>query len=104
MPRISGRSSFTTESLMRLSPSARIVAFCSRGRSIALRRWVTFSLATAPGLLFLDGVQAVLLLLRTLADLGGLHGLEHGPRRHLVHVSLAEPGDVLRPARRPQPS
>src|SRR5437763_14626523 len=102
MPRISGRSSLITVSLMRCRPSARTVAFCSRGRSMALLRWVTFSLPTAPRLLLLDRMQAVLLLLGPLADLGGLHGLQHRLRRDLVHLALAEAGDVLGPAQRPQ--
>src|SRR5262249_48319644 len=44
MPRISGRSSFTTESRIRCSPSARTVAFWSFGRSMTLRVWVMRSL------------------------------------------------------------
>src|SRR5438046_2120899 len=44
IPRISGRSSFTTESRRRCSPRARTVAFWSLGRSMALLICVTRNL------------------------------------------------------------
>src|SRR6266487_1361811 len=44
MPRISGRSSWTTTSRMRLSPRARMVSRCGLGRPISDRVWVILSL------------------------------------------------------------
>src|SRR5439155_27257549 len=46
IPRISGRSSFSTLSPMRCRPKARTVAFWSRVGLVALRRCVTFTFGT----------------------------------------------------------
>src|SRR5204863_2451067 len=48
MPRISGRSSFTTTSLIRFRPSVRSVSRWLRLDPILDRTWVTFSRAITP--------------------------------------------------------
>src|SRR5581483_6491384 len=95
MPRISGLSSLTTESLTRCSPRRRTVSFWSFGRSITLRTCVTLSLVTVD-LLELGRPRRLQALLRR------GHGLKHGPGRHLVHPATAKPRNVLGPAELPQ--
>src|SRR5262245_19884944 len=89
MPRISGRSSLITESLMRCRPSARTVRFWSLGRSMTLRRWVTLSFLAI-------GQPPVLRELGLRARLGGGDGLEHGPGCHLPRLLVTQARDVLR--------
>src|SRR5439155_18708245 len=74
MPRISGRSSLTTESCIRCRPSARMVAFWSQGRSIPLRVCVMRSLVATAALL-----EAELGAAGRAGGDGRLHGLDHRP-------------------------
>src|SRR6266540_646700 len=97
IPRISGRSSFTTVSLMRCSPRARMVAFCGLGRSITDRTWVIFSLGTL-GLL-----QPGFGSLRGHSRLGLGDGLEHGPGGDVLDVAAPQAGDLGRLLERTEP-
>src|SRR5262249_17457399 len=64
MPRISGRSSLTTTSLIRLRPSVRSVSRWLRFAPISERTWVTFRRA----------MDVPPLLLRCRVGAGGQHG------------------------------
>src|SRR5581483_6248558 len=92
MPRISGRSSLITESLIRCNPRRRTVSFWSLGRSMTLRTCVTLSLVTVD-LLELGGPG------RLQAFLGGGHGFQHGLGGHLVHLTAAQARDLLGPTK-----
>ena len=100
MPRISGRSSLTTESRIRCSPRRRTVCFWSFGRSITLRTWVTLSWVivdphpATPRLVAVDLFELGRARGRH-ARLRRRHRVEHRPGRHLVELAPSEPRDLL---------